>query len=296
LLFFLLTAVFVVFLSVPTALLAQRAGSPPNGVSALTPLGLGLYESVLLLAALAAALLMTQIERGKFSSYGLPLRFAFGKHFWIGSLAGFTAISGSLLGIFAFHGFHLGAMAIHGRTLVVSAAAWTLAFVIVGLSEEFAFRGYLQYTLTTGIGFWPSAVVMSLLFGAVHRSNPGETWFGVLQVVLFGLLLCVFLRRTGNLWWAVGFHAGWDWGQTFFYGVRDSGMPADHSLFNSSFSGPGWLTGGTVGPEGSVITAVVLVVVAVVFSRVYREVPGSARKIDVSADAGSPATSNQATG
>jgi uncharacterized protein len=121
------------------------------------------------------------------------------------------------------------------------------------------------------MGFWPSAVLLSLLFGLAHTGNPGESKSGVVSVVLFGLLFCLFLRRTGNLWWAVGFHAGWDWGQTFFYGVADSGIPPYHNLFNSTFNGPRWLTGGSVGPEASVFTPIVLVIVAVLFTRVYRE-------------------------
>jgi len=89
--------------------------------------------------------------------------------------------------------------------------------------------------------------------------------------VCFALLFCLFLRRTGNLWWAVGFHAGWDWGQTFFYGVADSGLAPYHNLFNSGFHGPAWLTGGSVGPEASVFTPIVLLLVAILFSSVYRE-------------------------
>ena len=121
------------------------------------------------------------------------------------------------------------------------------------------------------MGFWWSAILLSALFGLAHASNPGESKPGLLSVVCFALLFCLFLRRTGNLWWAVGFHAGWDWGQTFFYGVADSGLAPYHNLFNSSFHGPVWLTGGSVGPEASVFTPVVLLVVAILFSRVYRE-------------------------
>src|SRR5579864_3261356 len=121
------------------------------------------------------------------------------------------------------------------------------------------------------MGFWPSAILLSICFGLAHSGNPGESKAGLLSVVCFGILFCLFLRRTGNLWWAVGFHAGWDWGQTFFYGVPDSGMSPYHNLFNSAFSGPRWLTGGFVGPEASVLTPVALLIVAVVFSRSYRE-------------------------
>jgi CAAX protease family protein len=240
-------------------------------VSGLTPLGLSITEGVLFLVPSIAALIMARIEHRKYGQYGLPARWAFGRHFWIGTLIGFLSISGCLLGISAFHGFHLTGLAIHGRTIASATAAWGAAFVLVGLAEEFAFRGYLQYTLTTGIGFWPSAILLSGLFGLAHASNPGESKAGLLSVVLFGLLFCLFLRRTGNLWWAVGFHAGWDWGQTFFYGVPDSGIPPYHNLFNSTFSGSAWLTGGRVGPEASIFTPIALCVVAILFTRFYRE-------------------------
>lgn len=276
LLFFVLIVIALVVTAIPFALFRFFKGHGQGievgvGPSGLTPLGLALSESILFIFPSIAALIMARIERRKYGDYGLPLGSAFGRNFWIGSLAGFASISGCLLGIFALHGFHLSGLAIHGSTIISATSSWGLTFVLVGLAEEFSFRGYLQYTLTTGMGFWPAAIVMSVAFGMAHANNPGESKFGLFSVVLFGLLFCLFLSRTGNLWWAVGFHAGWDWGQTFFYGVPDSGIPAYHNLFNSSFAGPRWLTGGTVGPEASVFTPIVLAIVAILFSRAYRE-------------------------
>lgn len=239
--------------------------------SSLSPAAAILSDGSIFVFASLAALIMSRIEHRKWGQYGLPLRFAFREHFWVGTFVGFLAISTCLLAIFAFHGFRLTGLAIHGKTILTATAAWTAAFVIVGLGEEFAFRGYLQFTLTTGMGFWPSAILLSLLFALAHAANPGETKFGLFSVVCFALLFCLILRRTGNLWWLVGFHAGWDWGQTFFYGVPDSGLPAYHNLLNSSFAGPVWLTGGSVGPEASVFTPLTLLLVAIIFTRFYRE-------------------------
>ncbi len=246
--------------------------APHIGIaSSLTPSVAALSDGSLFVFSALAALIMSRIERSKWEQYGLPLRFAFRSDFWTGTLIGFLAISSSLLAIFALHGFHLAGLAIHGGTLITATLAWSGAFVLVGLGEEFAFRGYLQYTLTTGMGYWPAAIVLSALFGLAHAANPGESKFGLLSVVCFAVLFCFLLRRTGNLWWAVGFHAGWDWGQTFFYGVTDSGLAPYHNLFNSSFNGPTWLTGGSVGPEASIFTPIVLLIVGIVFSRAYRE-------------------------
>jgi membrane protease YdiL (CAAX protease family) len=271
LIFLMIVCGLLLVLAVALKLAARLGGGVELGGAALTPLGTASLEGTILFLTAMAALIMARIERRRFGVYGLPARFAFRKDFWVGTIVGFVAISVCLLGIFALHGFQLAGLAIHGQTIITAVAAWSVAFVIVGLAEEFAFRGYLQFTLTTGMGFWPSAILLSLLFGLAHASNPGESRLGLLSVVFFGLLFCLFLRRTGNLWWAVGFHAGWDWGQTFFYGVPDSGLAAYHNLFNSTFHGPTWLTGGSVGPEASIFTPIVLALVAILFSGVYRE-------------------------
>jgi membrane protease YdiL (CAAX protease family) len=275
LIFLALVGLIAVLIALPFIILARiRHGGGPQvlaGVSGLTPLGLSISEGGLFFLTSMAALIMARIERRKFGQYGLPGRYAFGKDFWIGLVVGFSAISACLFAIFALHGFRLTGVATHGSALASATLAWSLTFILVGFAEEFSFRGYLQYTLTTGIGFWPSAFLLSALFGLAHAGNPGESKSGLLSVVLFGLLFCLFLWRRGNLWWAVGFHAGWDWGQTFFYGVPDSGIPAYHNFFSCSFNGPTWLTGGSVGPEASVFTPIVLLIVAIVFARAYRE-------------------------
>jgi len=300
LIFLALVFAIVLAITMPIALLmlVKHGGAIPEaaiGGASLMPSGTVMSAGMLFAIPALAALIMARIERRKFGEYGLPWRSALGKNFWIGGLAGFAAISVCLLGIFALHGVGFTGVAIHGETLISATAAWSVTFVLVGLSEEFAFRGYLQYTLTSGMGFWPAAILLSCVFALAHRSNPGESNYGLLSVVLFGLLFCLFLRRTGNLWWAVGFHAGWDWGQTFFYGVPDSGLRPYHNLFRATFHGPRWLTGGSVGPEASVFTPIVLGMVAWWFTRVHREnrywfqkaavrAQGDQENVEVSAD------------
>jgi len=256
-----------------------RAGGPQGFLEkyrnqshiTITPLIMGGSEAITLMFLCAAALIMGKLEHRKLSEYGLPLRKAVGKDFWLGSFSGFLAISGTLLTMFLMHGFRITGLALHGTTIVSSLVGWGIAFLLAGLVEEFLFRGYIQYTLTSGIGFWPAAFVMSGLFGLGHAFNSNENAVGSEAVVLFGLLLCLFLRRTGNLWCAVGFHLGYDWGQ-MFYGVPDSGIVPYHNLLSSTLSGPRWLTGGTVGPEASFLTPLALLVVALVFSRHHREI------------------------
>jgi uncharacterized protein len=240
------------------------------GEVTITPFLMGVSEGVAFAILCLATLVMGRIENRKFSEYGLPWRQALGKDFWIGCLSGFLSISATLLAMFLLHRFRITGFALHGKAIFYALTGWAIAFLMVGLCEEFLNRGYLQYTLASGISFWPAAFVMSGFFALGHAFNPHETLAGVASVVLFGLLLCLFLQRSGNLWCAVGFHAAYDWGQTLF-GVPDSGIAPYHNLFNSAFSGPQWLTGGTVGPEASVLTPIALALVALVFSRYYRE-------------------------
>jgi len=139
---------------------------------------------------------------------------------------------------------------------------WAIFFVFVGLFEEFLFRGYTQYTLAESISFWPAAIILSLLFGRVHLNNQGENWVGVAGVVIIGLVFAFALRRTGNLWLVVGWHASFDFGETFLYSVPNSGLLLEGHLSNASLHGPEWKTGGTVGPEGSVFSFLTMSILA----------------------------------
>jgi uncharacterized protein len=218
------------------------------------------------------AVVMGWIERRPFGDYGLPRRGAFGKSFWVGMVWGIVAITALILAIGGVGDFSLGAVALHGKRILKFAAFWGAFFVVVGFFEEFLLRGYTQFTLTQGIGFWPAALVLSSIFAALHFGNPGETWVGLLAVAAIGLFFCLTLRRTGNLWFAVGFHASWDWGESYLYSVPDSGgMVAGH-LMRSSFHGSRWLTGGSVGPEGSVLVFAIIALTWVAFDRMYPEV------------------------
>ena len=230
-----------------------------------TAQGVSISEASVFLCILIASWVMTFIEGRTIGDYGLPTRKALGKELWQGAVVGFVAMT-VLLGVLRALGvFSFGSMALHGATLAKYAALWGVAFVLTGFFEEYLFRGYSLFTLTTGIGFWPAAILLSLVFGCVHLSNGGEDWLGALSAGSAGFLLCLILRRSGSLWMAIGFHAAWDWAETFFYGVPDSGQVAPGHMLNPSFHGPKLLTGGSVGPEGSVVCFAVLILCWIFF-------------------------------
>jgi uncharacterized protein len=220
-------------------------------------------------AAVIPALILIPVERRPWRSYGLPSKQVFRRPFWTGALWGFAALSALLAILAAAHGYDFGHIILHGPRLEKFAAYWAAMFLLVGLYEEFLFRGYTQFTLARGIGFWPSALATTIAFTAVHRYNPGETPAGLTGVFAIGLFFCLTLRRTGSLWFAVGFHAAWDWGETFFYSVPDSGWLAPGHLLGSKLHGPDWLTGGSAGPEASVFCFTVIALAALAFARTH---------------------------
>ncbi|HEY4817264.1 MAG TPA: type II CAAX endopeptidase family protein [Candidatus Acidoferrum sp.] len=251
------------------ALLWITAALMPGPRSMYSPKILTISEGASLAGAFAAGLIMSQLEGHRFGDYGLPRRGAFGRLFWQGALFGLAEIS-TVIGVISTLGsYHFGSLAIHGVDLLRWTAFWGAFFILVGLYEEFAFRGYVQFTLAQAVRFWPAAILLSVAFGLVHITNPGESKLGVAGVMLTGLFWCFTLRRTGNLWFAVGMHASFDFGETFLFSVPDSGVVFPGHLSNATLAGPGWLTGGSTGPEASLCDFIVLLVLFYVFHRLF---------------------------
>jgi uncharacterized protein len=239
-----------------------RTGTPPASL-------LFVQEFLAFAVAFLPAWFMAWLERRPVGDYGLPLRSAFGGHFWKGCALGIAEI-GVLMGLIAaFHGYSLGSLHLNGAAIYKWAMFWLVFFILVGLFEEFFFRGYLQFTLADGIGFWPAAWILSLSFGALHLFNKGEGWVGAAGVAMIGLIFALTLKRTGNLWFVVGWHAAFDFGETFLFSVPNSGVVFEGHLSNASLHGANWLTGGTVGPEGSVFSFITMAAAALFIHKIF---------------------------
>ena len=260
---------FVFLIVLVETALVKALHLPQISVAGVTATSIIVQDGISLIAVIVAAGIMAMLEDRPLGGYGLPSESAFGGRFWQGIVWGIGMITAMILLIRAFGGYSFGELALRGTALWGYAVLWGAAFLLVGLFEEFSFRGYSQFTLTTGLGFWPAATILSAAFGALHLGNRGEDRIGALSVFVIGMFFCLTLWRTGNLWFAVGLHAAFDWGETYLYSVPDSGLVAPGHLLNSSFHGPTWLTGGSVGPEGSAIAFLVVGLAAVLFVIVY---------------------------
>lgn len=219
-------------------------------------------EAIQLLCIAIATGIMALFEHKSILAYGFLGTARTARFFW-GLVWGFVAISVLVLVLWQTGYLAFDARTLHGGGHILRyAAEWGLMFLLVGFSEEWITRGYIQFTFTRGIGFWWGALIMSFLFGFGHHSNPGESPVGLFSAGAIGLVLCLSLWYTGSLWWAVGFHAGWDWGQSFFYGTRDSGLIIRGHFLSEHPVGKLLWSGGDTGPEGSIYVLFVIGIIA----------------------------------
>jgi membrane protease YdiL (CAAX protease family) len=268
---------------VATAVEARARLARPESIAAV-----GEREGLWALAMLAATWAMARIERRRFGAYGFGGRrrvayFAMGFAWGLGFLVLLVGVLWKA-GWLVFEGRRLW-----GAEAWAYGAAWVGGFLLVGLFEEGFLRGYVQSTLARGLGnllglmfdtgpkrgwgFWVAAGALSFVFGVGHGGNQGESPVGLWAAGLVGLIFCVTLWKTGSLWWALGFHAAWDWAQSFVFGVADSGTMVGTRLLGSHPVGRVLWSGGATGPEGSLL---VLPVLAMVLGVVWGTLPGRA--------------------
>jgi uncharacterized protein len=234
------------------------AGETPGGV---------LFEKALLfVCTVILTLIFGVFEHRSLADYGLPLQKIFGKDFWAGALWGFGILTANIGLMVLFRAYSFGSLALTAVGILKQALLWAVAYLAVGIAEEFAFRGYLQYTLTWGMGFWPAAVVTSILFGLIHLDVQAP-WRAIANIAVLALFVCMALRRTGSLWFPIGSHMAFDWGNTFFYSA-DRTQVQGH-LFNASLHGSPWFSGDAAGPEGNIFNVFLVVAGILLLSRIY---------------------------
>ena len=241
----------------------------------------------------------SRAERRDFGSYGIGRNRL--RDFAPGAFWGLAALSLLVFVLHALHLLYFDARLLSGGTMIAYALKWLLAFLMVGFAEEYLLRGYLQFTLTRGVyglaeriaprnpraaAFWIAALILSLVFGAMHLGNTGENLLGITQVVFVGMVFSYALWRTGSLWWSIGFHMAWDWAQSFLYGVADSGNISVGRLFQTHIAGKPLLSGGADGPEGSLLCVPVLLLVVLVIR--FTTSPGTQPPLEQNAAAAEP--------
>ncbi|WP_433223852.1 lysostaphin resistance A-like protein [Dactylosporangium sp. CS-047395] len=136
------------------------------------------------------------------------------------------------------------------------------------VAEELLFRGALFRLVEEWLGTWAALAVSGVLFGALHLLNPGATAWGALAIAAeAGLMLGAAYTATRSLWVPIGLHLGWNFAESGLFGTVVSGTTGTHGLLRGSAPGSELISGGSFGPEGSVLAIVAGVAVAALFLR-----------------------------
>lgn len=208
-------------------------------------------EVLFAVPVIVATFVMARLERRSILSYGFAPSPRSSERFFEGVLLG--VIAPGIVGVLmiAFGGMRIHGPGLSGMGWIVYPLGWLGVMLMVGFFEEACFRGYPLYALSRGVGFWPAAIVVTLLFGAAHLTKQGENAVDISSVMLLGLFMCYTLLKTGSLWLAAGFHFAFDFVQFFVIGTRNGSQVPHGTLFNVTFPGPAWVNGGPLGTEAS---------------------------------------------
>ena len=274
----LLLAILVYLLNFAAMLVFLHHGYRPHLVTAFAPRDYTPQASALF-AIFFATYLLSLMEHRTLADYGFAGSNAL-RLLATGITIGGLAITLLIAVLYGSHLLIVQRLPRSGSSFFYYAVLNGCIFFFVAYLEESLFRGYLQYSLTRGLtylyrrvfgtrdpakwAFWTSAALLSLAFGLTHFFNANESRIGVASATLFGVVMCAALWRTGSLWWAIGFHTAWSWMQAFLFGTSDSGMLLrDRLATSTSLGDPQW-SGGLTGPEGSLLSLLVLLLVLVV--------------------------------
>jgi uncharacterized protein len=264
--FFNLMALLTAAFFFPAKYILEKNGLP---FSEQQPLQICVIDLASFLGLLGASMIMALIEHKPIISYGLDGTRRFVKLFY-GALSGVIALS-VLVYLLKFSGFLVfDGQSVLDWNMIKYAFAWGITFSLVGLYEEYFSRGYMQATLSRGIGFWWSALLLSIAFGCLHIPNEGESLVGIFSAALDGMICCISLWYLKDLWWAIGFHASWDWAESFLWGTANSGRVVQGHLFTVHAQGNVLWSGGATGPEGSILVIPLLLFIALLMWIIWR--------------------------
>jgi uncharacterized protein len=220
----------------------------------------------LIAASLMGALAMAIFESRSFSDLGLHWREGAGRNLLTGIAVG--AGGAILLIAIPVVGGIAHFESAPGAAFSWSPALFTLALLFCGAAgEEIAFRGFPLQFLIRGYGAWISVAGIGILFGLLHGNNPGATPLALANTAGFGILFGVALLRTHDLWLPIGFHFGWNAALPFL-GVELSGFTIQVVGYRLVWKAGNLWSGGTYGPEASLLASGVLLVLFAVIRKV----------------------------
>jgi membrane protease YdiL (CAAX protease family) len=254
------------------SMLAERiAGSAANGLSSgeFSQLVYRLVLLFLLVAGYWAMGYVFQRQRTPLRSMGLIQRPTALEEFGTGAAFGWGAMVACVLPMALLGGLTVTFW--NGPRQFGLLLLDVVILLVASLAEEVIFRGYPFQRLIEAMGPTLATLVFSAVFGFRHLSNPDSTLGSTLVTVLAGWLLALAYLRTRALWLPWGLHFAWNASMGLLFGLPISGLRIFSPVISANAHGPFWLTGDGYGPEGSLVTAIVLLISLGVLTWVTRE-------------------------
>ena len=99
-------------------------------------------------------------------------------------------------------------------------------------SEELWCRGYMYERINIHYPLWVAVAVNGVLFGLLHSFNDGASVIGIIDIAVCGISYSLVRWYTGSIWTAMGIHTLWNFTQNFLFGLPNSGMVSEFSVFH----------------------------------------------------------------
>ena len=220
-------------------------------------------------ASLANAITVRIYERGQLSALGLGWNDGSSREFLLGMGGGAGAAVLVLLLPVAAGAASFGRVPASEHT-VASLAFVSIVLLFGAFGEEMLFHGYAFQLLIRRIGGFATILPAGVIFGLAHMGNPNSSLLGIVNTMLWGILLGYAYLRTGALWLPIGLHFGWNAALPLL-GANLSGFTMGVTGIALRWTVGDLWSGGGYGPEGSLLTTVIVVVLFFVLQRITVE-------------------------
>lgn len=233
------------------------------------PLLHNLFQIFLLIVGYSYMELAWDNTREPIRAMGLVARPGAGREFALGAALGWGMMTATIL-VIALAG-HLYVR------LLGSAHAWAMLILQLGtvaagsLAAELAFRGYPFQKLVQATGPFSATVLAGIFFAFLRMETPGATTTALWISGVAAVLLAIAYLRTRALWLCWGIHFAWLASVGLLFGQPLAGVRYSSSVIQTYVDGPRWLTGSEYGPEGSLITLIVLWIGIYILVRMTRD-------------------------
>jgi membrane protease YdiL (CAAX protease family) len=220
------------------------------GLSELVPKPLRLGWPMLLSAAVAVAgyrWFVMRLERRPITELALA---GAGRELWGGLGIGALLVVATYSVLLASGAFTITGAAATGVLLKPFPEQ-----VMVAVFEEIVFRAIVFGMLQK---FWGTKIalgVSTVIFVVAHMPNEGFSVLGAAMTAAASLALSGAYLLSGRLWLPISMHFAWNYFSDAVFAVPVSGHPA-RGWLQVATSGPAWLSGGTYGIEGSIVTGI----------------------------------------